>query len=234
MIDATCPLVTKVHTEAVRFARDGYTIVLIGHADHEEVEGTLGEAPDATVLVESVENARELELPPAAKLAYLTQTTLSVDDTSRIIEVLEQRFPGIVGPQRDDICYATSNRQRAVKELARLAQLVLVVGSCNSSNSNRLVDTARACGTRSYLIEDETSIDPAWLTNAETVGVTAGASAPESVVQRVCAWLAERGAAEIEELAGVVEAVAFAQPRELRTGMPVPNVSGAVPGSEPA
>ena len=218
VIDATCPLVTKVHSEAIRFARAGYTIVLIGHAEHEEVEGTLGEAPDSTVLVETVDDAEWLEFPGSAKLAYLTQTTLSVDDTSRIIDTLKRRFPNIVGPRRDDICYATSNRQRAVKELARLAQVVLVVGSGNSSNSNRLVDAAQACGAKSYLIEDETSIDPEWLVEAETVGVTAGASAPESLVQRVCAWLAERGAAEIEELAGVLETVTFSQPVELRTG----------------
>ena len=220
VIDATCPLVTKVHSEATRFARAGYEIVLIGHAEHEEVEGTLGEAPDATVLVETVDDALRLEFPDDAKLAYLTQTTLSVDETGQIIETLKQRFPQIVGPRRDDICYATSNRQPAVKELARLTQVVLVVGSGNSSNSNRLVDTARACGARSYLIEDETAIDPTWLTGVETVGVTAGASAPESLVQRVCAWLAERGVTEFEELAGALESMTFAQPAELRASTP--------------
>ena len=222
VVDATCPLVTKVHSEAVRFARAGFRIILIGHADHEEVEGTLGEAPEATVLVETVDEAERLELAQTDKLAYLTQTTLSVDETSRIIEVLKRRFPTIVGPQRDDICYATSNRQRAVKELARLAQVVLVVGSGNSSNSNRLVDAAEACGARSYLIEDETAIDPSWFSEADTVGVTAGASAPESLVQRVCAWLVERGAPEIEELSGVLETVTFSQPPELRSGAPAP------------
>ena len=228
VIDATCPLVTKVHTEALRFAEAGYRIILIGHTDHEEVEGTLGEAPEAMVLVETVDDAERLELAPAEKLAYLTQTTLSVDDTSRIIEVLERRFPRIVGPRRDDICYATSNRQRAVKELARLAEVVLAIGSRNSSNSNRLVDAARACGARSYLIEDERAIDPSWFAEADTVGVTAGASAPESLVQRVCTWLAERGAAEIEELSGVLETVTFSQPPELRGATSdAPTASGA-------
>lgn len=216
VIDATCPLVTKVHAEALRFARAGYRIVLIGHAEHEEVEGTLGEAPDSTTLVETVEEAERLELDDVGKLAYLTQTTLSVDDTQEIIDVLERRFPTIVGPAREDICYATANRQRAVKQLARDAQLVLVVGSTNSSNSRRLVEAAEGCGASSYLIEDETAIDPRWLTNVETVGVTAGASAPERLVERVCAWLRERGATEVEELTVALETVTFAQPAELR------------------
>lgn len=227
VIDATCPLVTKVHSEAVRFAREGYRIVLIGHADHEEVEGTLGEAPNATVLVETIEDAERLSVDDAQKLAYLTQTTLSVDDTREIIDVLERRFPRIVGPPREDICYATANRQRAVKELARRAQLVLVVGSTNSSNSRRLVETAQEAGAPSYLIEDEETIDSRWLVGVETIGVTAGASAPERLVERVCDWLAERGACEVEELTVTTETVTFAQPPGLRGAGPADKTRAA-------
>jgi 4-hydroxy-3-methylbut-2-enyl diphosphate reductase len=193
-IDATCPLVTKVHSEARHFASLGYAIVLIGHAGHEEVEGVLGEAPGAITLVGSAAEAEAVSLPRSAPVAYLTQTTLSVDDTAGIVAVLERRFPGIVGPPKEDICYATANRQRAVKALLPEVQLVLVVGSRNSSNSNRLVEVARAGGVPAYLIEDETAIDPRWLEGVETVGITSGASAPERLVRSVCAWFRDRGA----------------------------------------
>jgi len=177
-IDATCPLVTKVHTQAQRYAQRGYTIVLIGHAGHEEVEGTTGEAPDAIVLVESVGDAEVIDLPETP-LAYITQTTLSVDETHAIVAVLKRRFPRIEGPEKEDICYATSNRQWAVKELLGEVELLLVIGSRNSSNSNRLVEVAQAAGVAAHLIDDDTEIDEAWLAGVETVGVTSGASAPE-------------------------------------------------------
>ena len=180
-IDATCPLVTKVHTQAQRYAQRGYTIVLIGHAGHEEVEGTTGEAPDVTVLVESVRDAEAVDLPETP-LAYITQTTLSVDETREIVAVLKRRFPQIEGPEKEDICYATSNRQWAVKELLGEVELLLVIGSRNSSNSNRLVEVAHAAGVAAHLIDDDTEIDEAWLEGVETVGVTSGASAPERLV----------------------------------------------------
>ncbi len=216
VIDSTCPLVTKVHLEARRFARDGYRIVLIGHDGHEEVEGTLGEAPEATVLVQDVAEAEALKLDGSERVAYLTQTTLSVDETREIIDVLKRRFPRIVGPRKDDICYATTNRQEAVKALLEHVDVLLVVGSANSSNSNRLVDVARAAGVPSYLIEDERSIRDEWLARARAVGLTAGASAPERLVQRVCAWFRERGVTEIRELRTTVENVAFGLPAPLR------------------
>src|SRR5581483_7760325 len=178
-IDATCPLVTKVHTQARRYAEGGYTIVLIGHAGHEEVEGTTGEAPDATVLVESTADAETVTLPVSTPLAYITQTTLSVDETREIIEVLRRRFPAIEGPAKEDICYATSNRQWAVKEMLDKIDLLLVVGSHNSSNSIRLVDVAQAAGVAAYLVDDASEIDESWLDGVSTVGVTSGASAPE-------------------------------------------------------
>ena len=201
VVDATCPLVTKVHSEARRFAARGYTIILVGHEGHEEVEGTMGEAPDATLLVGT---AAEVDGLPAfdasTPLVYLTQTTLSVDETRDIILALTARFPQIEGPPSEDICYATSNRQAAVKELARQVQLVLVIGSRNSSNSNRLVEVAGSAGVASYLIEDESAIDPAWLAGVETVGITSGASAPESLVCRVVDWFAARGVTDVAEL----------------------------------
>ena len=193
VIDATCPLVTKVHVQARRYAADGYTVILIGHAGHEEVVGTMGEAPEATVLVQDVAEAEALELPPDATVAYITQTTLSVDETFEIIGVLRRRFPQIHAPKKEDICYATSNRQWAVKEMLAEVDLLLVIGSRNSSNSNRLVDVARAGGVASHLIDDETEIDEAWLDGVTTVGVTSGASAPEKLVNRVCDWFRERG-----------------------------------------
>jgi 4-hydroxy-3-methylbut-2-enyl diphosphate reductase len=215
-IDATCPLVTKVHTQARRFAERGYRIVLIGHAGHEEVEGTSGEAPDAIVLVESVEDAERLELPAGARVAYITQTTLSVDETRDIIDVLRRRFPEIEGPSREDICYATSNRQWAVKELLREVDLLLVVGSSNSSNSQRLVEVARAAEVPAHLVDDASEIDERWLDGARVVGVTSGASAPERLVRGVCEWFRERGVREIGEFRSAYEDVTFRLPVELR------------------
>jgi 4-hydroxy-3-methylbut-2-enyl diphosphate reductase len=215
-LDATCPLVTKVHTQARRFADRGYTIVLVGHAGHEEVEGTTGEAPDAIVLVESVADAEAIDLPGDAPLAYVTQTTLSVDETREIIAVLRRRFPAIEGPATEDICYATSNRQWAVKELLGEVDLLLVIGSRNSSNSQRLVEVARAAGVPAHLIDDESEIDERWLDEAQVVGVTSGASAPESLVRNVCSWFRQRGVDDISEYRSVHEDVVFRIPVELR------------------
>jgi 4-hydroxy-3-methylbut-2-en-1-yl diphosphate reductase len=215
-IDATCPLVTKVHVQARRYAAEGYRIVLIGHAGHEEVVGTTGEAPAAITLVQSVEDAEALELPGDAPVAYITQTTLSVDETAEIIDVLRRRFPGLRAPQREDICYATSNRQWAVKELLAEVDLLLVIGSRNSSNSNRLVEVARAADVEAHLIDDETEIDEDWLGGVETVGLTSGASAPERLVRRVCDWFRARGVPEIAPFASVYEDVVFRLPVELR------------------
>ena len=216
VIDATCPLVTKVHVQARRYAADGYTIVLIGHAGHEEVVGTMGEAPDSIVLVESVADAERLEVAPGAKLAYITQTTLSVDETAEIVGVLRRRFPHIHAPKKEDICYATSNRQWAVKDMLAEVELLLVIGSSNSSNSNRLVEVARAGGVDAHLIDDETDIDERWLVDVETVGVTSGASAPEKLVARVCDWLRARGVERVEPYRIVEEDVTFRLPVELR------------------
>jgi 4-hydroxy-3-methylbut-2-en-1-yl diphosphate reductase len=216
VIDATCPLVTKVHVQARRYADEGYTIVLIGHAGHEEVVGTTGEAPDATILVQTVEEAEALDLPPDTKLAYVTQTTLSIDETGDIIRTLRRRYPDIRAPRKEDICYATSNRQWAVKEMLPEIDVLLVIGSRNSSNSNRLVETARAGGVHAYLIDDETEIDEAWVAGAETVGITSGASAPEKLVGRVCDWFRARGVSDIEAYRLVEEDVTFRLPVELR------------------
>jgi 4-hydroxy-3-methylbut-2-en-1-yl diphosphate reductase len=215
-IDATCPLVTKVHVQARRYAAEGLRIVLIGHAGHEEVVGTMGEAPAAISLVESVEDAETLDLLEGAPAAYITQTTLSVDETTEIIDVLKRRFPQIRSPQREDICYATSNRQWAVKELLDEVDLLLVIGSSNSSNSNRLVEVARTAGVGAYLIDDESDIDEQWLGHAETVGLTSGASAPERLVEGVCDWFRARGVSEIRPFASVYEDVVFRLPVELR------------------
>ncbi|MGZ4359125.1 MAG: 4-hydroxy-3-methylbut-2-enyl diphosphate reductase [Gaiellaceae bacterium] len=215
-IDATCPLVTKVHVQARRYSSEGYTVILIGHAGHEEVVGTMGEAPGSIVLVQSVEEAEALELAPDSKLAYITQTTLSVDETSEIVATLRRRYPEIRAPKREDICYATSNRQWAVKEMLPEIQLLLVVGSSNSSNSNRLVEVARAGGVGAYLIEDERSIDEGWLEGVETVGISSGASAPETLVTRVCDWFRARGVEDVSPFARVDEAVEFRLPVELR------------------
>jgi 4-hydroxy-3-methylbut-2-enyl diphosphate reductase len=215
-IDATCPLVTKVHLEAVRFAKQGYKILLIGHEGHDEVVGTMGEAPDAFVLVESADEVDRLPFTRNDKLAYLTQTTLSVDDANRIIERLKARFPQIVGPPKEDICYATQNRQEAVRQLAGEADAVLVLGSQNSSNSQRLAELARENGVPAYLIDGAAEIDPAWFTGNETVLVTAGASAPESVVEECVGFLKERFNATVEPRNVRLEEVYFPLPRELR------------------
>lgn len=216
-IDATCPLVTKVHLEAVRYAKEGYTILLIGHDGHDEVIGTMGEAPEAMVLVESVEDADTIDLPANAKLAYLTQTTLSVDDATRIINRLRERFPQIANPPKEDICYATQNRQEAVKLLATEADLVLVLGSQNSSNSQRLKELAQENGIPAYLIDGAQDMNDAWFAGVETVLITAGASAPESVVQGCISYLQEHFSATVEERAIRLEDVHFPLPRELRT-----------------
>jgi 4-hydroxy-3-methylbut-2-en-1-yl diphosphate reductase len=215
-IDATCPLVTKVHLEAVRFAKQGYKILLIGHEGHDEVVGTMGEAPEAFVLVESAEEVDRLPFTPTDKLAYLTQTTLSVDDANRIIERLKARFPQIVGPPKEDICYATQNRQEAVRQLAAGSDVVLVLGSQNSSNSQRLAELARENDVPAYLIDGAAEIDPAWFAGDETVLVTAGASAPESVVEECVAFLKERFKATVEPRNIRQEEVYFPLPRELR------------------
>jgi 4-hydroxy-3-methylbut-2-enyl diphosphate reductase len=215
VIDATCPLVTKVHNEAKKFAADGYHIVLIGHEGHEEVVGTMGEAPASITLIGQPDEADGLDLPEGDKVAYLSQTTLSVDETNDVIERLRARFPVIQGPPREDICYATQNRQTAVKVLAEKADVVLVIGSDNSSNSNRLAEVAAARGARSYLIDDETEIDEAWLEGARTVGITSGASAPEWLVDRVVGWFRARGVDDVEEVRVVEEDVHFALPKEL-------------------
>jgi 4-hydroxy-3-methylbut-2-enyl diphosphate reductase len=208
--------VTKVHVQARRYAAEGYTVVLVGHAGHEEVVGTMGEAPNSIVLVESVEDVDRLERSPGQKLAYITQTTLSVDETTSIIAALRRRFPDIRGPQKEDICYATSNRQWAVKEMMEHIDALLVIGSKNSSNSNRLVEVAHAAGVRAYLIDDESDIDPRWLHDVETVGVTSGASAPEKLVERVSDWFRAQGVEDISAYRMVAEDVTFRLPVELR------------------
>jgi 4-hydroxy-3-methylbut-2-enyl diphosphate reductase len=215
VIDATCPLVTKVHNEARKFARDGYHIVLIGHEGHEEVVGTMGEAPASITLIGSPDEADSLPLPAEDKVAYLSQTTLSVDETNDVIDRLRARFPVIEGPPREDICYATQNRQTAVKVLAEKADVVLVIGSDNSSNSNRLAEVAAARGAASYLIDDETEIQDSWFEGARTVGITSGASAPEWLVERVIGYFRARGVNDVEEVRVVEEDVHFALPKEL-------------------
>jgi 4-hydroxy-3-methylbut-2-enyl diphosphate reductase len=216
-IDATCPLVTKVHLEALKFARQGYKILLVGHSGHDEVVGTMGEAPEAFVLVETPEQVDRLRFPPGTRLAYLTQTTLSVDDANRIITRLKQRFPEIIGPPKEDICYATQNRQEAVRLLAAEADIALVLGSQNSSNSQRLAELAAETGVRAHLIDSATEIDLSWFRGDETVLVTAGASAPESVVEQCVALLCDKFAAIVEPRSIREEEVYFPLPRELRT-----------------
>jgi 4-hydroxy-3-methylbut-2-enyl diphosphate reductase len=215
VIDATCPLVTKVHVEAVKFARQGYSLVLIGHRDHDEIEGTLGEAPEETQVVSTVEEVAELEVPNPERVAYLTQTTLSLDEARDIIHALKAKFPNIVGPHSQDICYATENRQVAVKNVAHQADLVLVVGSNNSSNSNRLVEVSRNLDTIAYLIDDSGKIRSEWLQDAKTVAVTAGASAPEVLVQDVINYLQRNGFGEVEEVEVMPENVRFGLPPEI-------------------
>jgi 4-hydroxy-3-methylbut-2-enyl diphosphate reductase len=215
-IDATCPLVTKVHVEARKFAGDGYTIVLVGHEGHEEVEGTTGEAPESIVLVQTEEDVDTLEVENPERVAFITQTTLSVDETAGIIRRLREKFPSMVGPRTDDICYATQNRQDAVKKLAPECDLVLVIGSRNSSNSNRLVEVARQHGARSHLIDNEHEVREEWLVDAETVGITSGASAPEELVQRLIAFFRDRGVEEVTTLEVTEEDVRFMLPRDIR------------------
>jgi 4-hydroxy-3-methylbut-2-enyl diphosphate reductase len=222
-IDATCPLVTKVHREALKFAAEGYTIVLIGHGGHEEVEGTMGEAPDHIVLVETEDDVDALEVADPEKLAYVSQTTLSVDETRAIINRLRERFPSIIGPRTDDICYATTNRQAAVKQMAVHCDLVLVIGSRNSSNSNRLVEVAREHGAASYLIDNEDQVREEWLEGTRVVGITSGASAPEELVQRLIAFFRARGTETVEEFEVVQEDVRFMLPKTIRQALAAPS-----------
>jgi 4-hydroxy-3-methylbut-2-enyl diphosphate reductase len=216
VIDATCPLVSKVHAEARRYAARGLKIALVGHAGHEEVVGTMGEAPESIVLVETVKDAERLELEHGQRVAYLTQTTLSVDDTGEVVNSLRERFPDLVGPPSADICYATQNRQDAVKKICEQATVVLVVGSKTSSNANRLVEVARTCGADAYLVDDESDLDPAWLRGHKTVGLTAGASSPDLLVDRVANRLAELGFDTREEVELTREDVYFRLPAQLR------------------
>jgi 4-hydroxy-3-methylbut-2-enyl diphosphate reductase len=218
-IDATCPLVTKVHREALKFASEGYTIILIGHAGHEEVEGTMGEAPDHIVLVETEADVDALEVSDEHKLAYISQTTLSVDETRSIIARLRERFPHIVGPRTDDICYATTNRQAAVRQMAAECDLVLVIGSRNSSNSNRLVDVARDLGTPAHLIDGPDQIEDEWLEGARVVGISSGASAPEELVERLVGFFRERGTTDVSEFEVLREDVRFMLPKQIRQAL---------------
>ena len=215
VIDATCPLVTKVHVEAIKFAKQGYSLVLVGHRDHEEVEGTQGEAPDATQVVSTLAEVDALVVPDPNKVAYLTQTTLSLDEARYMIEALKQKFPNIVGPHAQDICYATENRQTAVKNVAHGADVVLVVGSRNSSNSNRLVEVSQNLGTNSFLIDKAEDIRPEWIEGANTVAITAGASAPEILVQDVVQYLQGKGYGSVEEIEVMPENVRFGLPPEI-------------------
>jgi len=218
IIDATCPLVTKVHLEAKRFAREGYTILLVGHRGHVELLGTSGEALESTVIVDTEDDIEQLVLTPEQqkKLIVLTQTTLSVDDTKAVLDAIQKKYPSVMLPPTSDICYATTNRQRAVKDLAKHAQLILVVGSKTSSNTNRLVEVARAEGVASYRINDERDIDTGWLADVQTIGITSGASGPEDVVQRVVQFLQNRGATSVEELETLQERVWFNLPPEIK------------------
>jgi 4-hydroxy-3-methylbut-2-enyl diphosphate reductase len=215
-IDATCPLVTKVHREAARFAADGYTIVLIGHDGHEEVEGTMGEAPEQIVLVRDEQDVDELEIDDQARIAYVTQTTLAVDETSSIIARLRERFPNIVGPRTDDICYATTNRQSVVKQMAGDCDLMLVIGSRNSSNSVRLVEVARDCGTDAHLIDNAGEVQEEWLEGRRVVGISSGASAPENLVQELVEFFRARGVSDISEFDVIREDVRFMLPKPIR------------------
>jgi len=218
-IDATCPLVTKVHVEAKRFAAEGYTIVMIGHAGHEEVEGTMGEAPDNIELVETEQDVENLEVDDPERVAHISQTTLSVDETRSIIRRLREKFPAITGPRTDDICYATTNRQMAVRQMAGECDLVLVIGSRNSSNSNRLVEVARDHGADSHLIENESQVREEWLEGARVVGISSGASAPEELVQRLVEFFRARGTEDVSEFEVVKEDVRFMLPKEIRKAL---------------
>ena len=218
-IDATCPLVTKVHREAVKFATEGYTIVLIGHAGHEEVEGTMGEAPEHIVLVETEADVDALEVPDPERVAYISQTTLSVDETRAIIARLREKFPAITGPRTDDICYATTNRQAAVKQMAAECDLVLVIGSQNSSNSQRLVDVARDYGADAHLIDNEAQVRDEWLEGARVVGISSGASAPEELVTRLVEFFRARGTEDVSEFEVMREDVRFMLPKSIRQAL---------------
>jgi 4-hydroxy-3-methylbut-2-enyl diphosphate reductase len=215
-IDATCPLVTKVHREAVRFAEDGYTIVLVGHAGHEEVEGTMGEAPEQILLVQDEQDVERLEVQDPERIAYVTQTTLAVGETAAIVDRLKERFPKIVGPRTDDICYATTNRQAAVKQMAPRCDLLLVVGSRNSSNSVRLVEVARDCGTDAYLIDNAGEVKEEWLEGRKVVGVSSGASAPENLVAELIEFFRSRGVSDVSEFDVIKEDVRFMLPKKIR------------------
>ncbi len=215
VIDATCPLVTKVHNEAIRFAEQGRTIILVGHEGHDEVIGTMGEAPDAITLIGAEDQVQELDVPDRDKVAVITQTTLSVDETTGIIEALKRKFPKLAFPPKEDICYATQNRQTALKELASRVDLILALGSQNSSNSKRLIEVAQGVGVNAYLIDDVNEIDPQWLTGARVIGVTAGASAPEHLVQGVVNYFKGLGVTDIEEIEPIKEEVNFGLPQEL-------------------
>jgi 4-hydroxy-3-methylbut-2-enyl diphosphate reductase len=231
-IDATCPLVTKVHREAVRFAEDGYTIVLVGHDGHEEVEGTMGEAPDRIVLVQSEEDVDQLEVDDPERIAYITQTTLAVDETTSILARLRERFPSIVGPRTDDICYATTNRQAAVKQIAASCDLMLVIGSRNSSNSVRLVEVARDCGTEAHLIDNAGEVREEWLEGRRVVGISSGASAPENLVQELVEFFRARGVSDISEFDVIREDVRFMLPKQIRDAVAeAPRPEGAVGAS---
>ncbi len=212
LIDATCPLVTKVHVEAQRFSKQGKTIVLIGHNGHEEVDGTFGQAPDRTIVVQDAREAAALEVSDPENLAFVSQTTLSVDESQIVVGALRKRFPLIVGPTKDDICYASQNRQVAVRKIAGMADLVLVVGSLNSSNSNRMVEVAREAGAESYLVENESGVDQEWIARAQTIGISSGASTPEVLVDRVIDHLANQGIVEIEEVRVATEDIRFPLP----------------------
>jgi 4-hydroxy-3-methylbut-2-enyl diphosphate reductase len=224
-IDATCPLGTKVHREAVHFAEQGYTIILVGHDGHEEVEGTMGEAPDRIVLVQSEEDVDELEVGDPERVAYVTQTTLAVDETTAIIARLKERFPKIVGPRTDDICYATTNRQAAVKQMATTCDLMLVIGSRNSSNSVRLVEVARDCGTEAHLIDNAREVQEEWLQGRRVVGISSGASAPENLVAELVELFRQRGVEDISEFHVVREDVRFMLPKQIREAVAAGGVS---------
>jgi 4-hydroxy-3-methylbut-2-enyl diphosphate reductase len=231
-IDATCPLVTKVHREAVRFAQDGYTVVLVGHDGHEEVEGTMGEAPEQIVLVQNEADVDELEVADPQRIAYITQTTLAVDETTAILARLRERFPSIVGPRTDDICYATTNRQAAVKQMAASCDLMLVIGSRNSSNSVRLVEVARDCGTEAHLIDSARELQEEWLDGARVVGISSGASAPEELVSELVDAFRVRGVDDISEFDVIREDVRFMLPKQIRdAGVPSPRTDGVAGAS---
>ena len=232
VIDATCPLVTKVHLEAIRYARDGYSVVLIGHRDHDEVIGTLGEAPEIIQVISTAAEVEGLEVPDPQRVAYLTQTTLSIDDTKDVVERLRERFPVLVGPGDQDICYATENRQVAVKLIAGRVEVVLVVGSRNSSNSNRLVEVAASAGTRAYLIDSVNDIVPDWIEGCTRIGVTAGASTPDHLVGEVIDVLRVRGYPRVEEVTFIEEDIRFSLPRELRDEMPGKARTAGVPDEQ--